>query len=289
MYVVSRTGALGRGREDHLRPRVHPRAPGPALLGLQGPAGRRRARPERPASSPARPSSRATRRSLMTHWALGQPDPDGARRASRTGSGPGADAGRPRRDAGRSSRDPALPVHDGLRSRPGGPGGGRLAGRRRVLRAHAGLDRADPAPREVRGRRGAGRRSTCPTTSPTDSGPAGRVAARGHVRRVPDWTSGSASAGVADADGRRRRGRLGRRPPRGHRGPGRRLGRWSCRPPGTRPPTRPSSRPRRAPPSARPAGPDRSSPGAGGNVRWVVVADDATTLGTVAGVLGLAG
>ena len=36
-------------------------------------------------------------------------------------------------------------------------------------------------------------------------------------------------------------------------------------------------------------GPGQVLPGAGGNVRWVVVADDDETLGTVAGALGLAG
>ncbi len=113
-------------------------------------------------------------------------------------------------------------------------------------------------------------------------------AARGHVRRVP--------AGHLAPRGRRggrggrgRGGRLGRRPPGGHRRAGRGLGAGDADRVGHARGRGGRSRPPRAPRSARPAGPDRSSPGAGGNVRWVVVADDDETLGTVAGALGLAG
>ena len=66
MYVVS-GGRRRGGRADHLRPRVHPRAPGPELRRLQGPAGRDG--PERLDPRPAG-DLRGRRDALMTYWAL---------------------------------------------------------------------------------------------------------------------------------------------------------------------------------------------------------------------------
>ena len=61
MVVVSRSGTIGGDREGHLRPRVHPRPPGPELRPARGSTSTRSARAT--ARSAASRSSRATRRS----------------------------------------------------------------------------------------------------------------------------------------------------------------------------------------------------------------------------------
>ena len=61
LYVVSRIGRDRAVREDDLRPRVHPRPPGPELRPRVPQA--RRDRPGRPVASPACRSSKATPRS----------------------------------------------------------------------------------------------------------------------------------------------------------------------------------------------------------------------------------
>ena len=66
LYVVSKSGAARADREDHLRPRVRPRAPGPELRPVQAPA--RFDRPGRPQLARLSiPEGDATE--LMTDWA----------------------------------------------------------------------------------------------------------------------------------------------------------------------------------------------------------------------------
>ena len=131
---------------------------------LQGPGGRHR--PERLA---ARPPGHLRGRRHAADDASGRRQPD-ARRAARTCSRRANDPGRagaPRADAGDPARDAALPVHDrACRSSRASTWRRRLG--RRSTRCYANdarVDRADPPPGEVRGRRGAGRRRRSPTTS----------------------------------------------------------------------------------------------------------------------------
>ena len=84
------------GREDHLRPRVHPRAPGPAVHAARH--HRRREGPGRPRRSPARPSSRATRRCSCRSGPSSTSRPAELARG-RHGRRPGL-GGDPRADAG---------------------------------------------------------------------------------------------------------------------------------------------------------------------------------------------
>ena len=183
LYVVSKTGRAGRRRADHLRPRVRPRAPGPATSVFKDQDGVLD-QSDRIARPPG--DLRGRRDLLMTLWAAEQPRPQAELARARS-----AGAATPSRPAllERMPRDPretaALPVHDRPDVRPGAPGDGRLGRGRRVLRPDARVDRADPPSREVRGERGTRSTSTCPTTSPTRLGDGWSVAARGHVRRVP--------------------------------------------------------------------------------------------------------
>ena len=120
---------------------------------------------------------------------------------------------------------------------------GRLAGGRRPVRQAAGLDRAGPPPRQVRGRRGAGRGRVPEGPRRRGSGPAGRSRWRTRsassssgiwlqsAGKVPAATATAAARAGAATGSRSSRTATGRAP--------------SSTPAGTRRPTRRSSRPRR--------------------------------------------
>ncbi len=170
----------GSGRAVLLLPRVRPRAPGPELDDLQGPA--RRLRPGRPTPGPPG-DLRGRREPADDPVGGGQPEPVGAPGGPDIGQR-SREPGRARPHAGHPQGHADLPVHDRLDLRPGRAGRRRLAGRRRVLHVHAGVDGADPPSGQVHGPRGAGQGGAA--GGPGD--PAGcRVDGPdpGHVRRVP--------------------------------------------------------------------------------------------------------
>ena len=242
---TSSPGRAASGRPSRSpSPTSTPRAPGPELDGLQGPEGRASTRAT--GSSPARPSTRATRRSLMTQWAIAQPDPGRARRVRRGGQRPG--------HPGRSSATTPPILRETLTFpyttgafyvQSAQTAGGWAAvdafydrmpeSTEQILHPEKYAANEAPVAVDLPGR---------PRDAARDrlDGPADRT--RSASSRTAIWLRES---GVPTADADRGGRRLGRRPPRGHRGPGRRLGRRHARPPGTPTPTPPRSRPPRRP------------------------------------------
>ena len=102
-------------------------------------------------SSPGRPSMKATRSLAMAQWAAGNLEAGELLEVLGASADPEASAA-----LAAGARHPAraarVPVHDRAQLRVGGLRARPMAGCRRVLRAHARVDRADPASREVRGR-----------------------------------------------------------------------------------------------------------------------------------------
>ena len=139
---------------------------------------------------------------------VGGRQPAGGRAPPDSSAPAGPEAG-----AGRLSRAPAIlretarvPVHDRAHLRLRRPRAGRLAGRRRASTSDAGIDRADPPSREVRGRRGAGRGDAAGGSRQRGSGRAGPSRSR---TRSASSSSGSGSRSGVDRPRPRRRPRAG--------------------------------------------------------------------------------
>ena len=163
MYVVTEHGRDRAGREDHVRPRVHARAPGPGVH-----AARHHGRREGPGRPGARPDDARRGRRDAADVALGPAAPHPGRAARRS---PGATDPASQAVLDRHARDPAsetllFPYTQGLKLTLGAfTAGGGYAGVDAAVRQPARLDRAGPPPREARRARGAGRRWRSPTTS----------------------------------------------------------------------------------------------------------------------------
>ena len=220
----------------------------------------------------------------MTQWAAGNLTPGRPPRGRRRGQRPGG-PGRPRPDAGDPARHADLPVHDRLRVRDRGQTKGGWPGVDALYDEDAGVDRADPPRRQVRRRRGAGRRD--PPGRPRDA-PRSRLdgPAPGHLRRVPAGDLAARERGPGRGCDRRGR-RLGWRPPRRHARDPTAPGRSPCTPTGT--PTadatefeKAATHRARRPPAAS----ARSCPAPAERRRWVLIANDDATAAKVAGAPG---
>ena len=198
------------GREDHVRPRVHARAPGPAVHACVTSSATRRTRAT--GRSPGRRSSRATRRCSCRS---GRSSTSRPRSSAQVGDGrrPGLGGG-PRQDA----RDPQgrapVPVHerahDDARRVPAG---------RRLRRAWTSLFANPPDSTEqvIHADKLAAREPAVAVAFPDDL--AGLRSARAGRSRSRTRSASSSSRILLARRGRRgarrrRRGRLGRRPRR---------------------------------------------------------------------------